>query len=259
MSCQNIFQRYELKYLVTNDQREIIMNEMSDKMKGDQYGKSTICNIYFDLPNYYLIRKSLEKPAYKEKLRVRSYGTANPHTPVFVELKKKYKDVVYKRRISLPEREAMYYLCSDGTGGLPGQIGREIDYFRGFYENLQPRVFLSYDREAFYAKDDDSFRVTFDENIQWRDYDLSLTKGAYGKPILQPNQSLMEIKVGSAMPLWMVSILTKNKIYKTSFSKYGRAYQDIMQNGGAVYQVSQQQEAYAASASQYALDYLPVC
>lgn len=256
MSNQNIFQRYELKYLVTNDQREIIMKEMSDRMKGDQYGKSTICNIYFDLPNYYLIRKSLEKPAYKEKLRVRSYGTANSASTVFVELKKKYKDVVYKRRISLPEREAMYYLCSDATGGLPGQIGREIDYFRGFYENLQPRVFLSYDREAFYAKDDDSFRVTFDENIMWRDYDLSLTKGAYGKQILEPNQSLMEIKVGSAMPLWMVSILTKNQIYKTSFSKYGRAYQDILLNSK---QSVPQKSVQRSAGVNYSLDFLPVC
>lgn len=227
MSNQNIFQRYEIKYLVTAQQREAIMNEMSSHMRGDQYGQSTICNIYFDLPNYYLIRKSLEKPAYKEKLRVRSYGTANPDSKVFVELKKKYKDVVYKRRVSLPEREAMYYLGSDATGGLPGQIGREIDYFRGFYRDLQPKMFISYEREAFYAVDDDSFRVTFDRNILWRDDDLSLTKGAYGRPILEPGQSLMEIKVGSAMPLWMVSILTKHKVYKTSFSKYGRAYQDM--------------------------------
>ena len=230
MSNQSIFQRYELKYLVTKDQRQIIMDEMSSRIKGDEYGKSTICNIYFDLPNYYLIRKSLEKPAYKEKLRMRSYGTVTHADKVFVELKKKYNGVVYKRRISLPEGEAMHYLCDAAVGRLPGQIGREIDYFRTFYKDLRPAVFISYDREAFYAKDDDSLRVTFDQNIMWRDYDLSLTSGAYGKQVLESDQSLMEIKVGAAMPLWLVSILTENKIYKTSFSKYGKVYCDMVSN-----------------------------
>lgn len=256
MENQNIFQRYEIKYLVTSQQRAAIMRGMASHMQGDEYGKSTICNIYFDLPHYYLIRKSLEKPAYKEKLRVRSYGTAKPDSKVFVELKKKYKDIVYKRRVSLPEREAMFYLASDATGGLPGQIGREIDYFRGFYEGLQPKMFISYDREAFYAVDDDSFRVTFDENILWRDSDLSLTKGAYGRPILAEGQSLMEIKVGSAMPLWMVSVLTENKVYKTSFSKYGRAYQDMTAlSMNSRRQEAVQQAARAGYAAQWSLAY----
>ena len=227
MSIQNIFQRYEIKYLVTDAQRRAIMDGMAAHMKGDAYGQSTICNIYYDLPHYYLIRRSLEKPVYKEKLRVRSYGTARPDSKVFVELKKKYRDVVYKRRVSLPEREAMYYLSGNATGGLSGQIGREIDYFRGYYKELAPKVFLSYDREAFYAVDDDSFRVTFDRNILWRDTDLSLTSGAYGQPILEEDQSLMEIKTGEAMPLWMTELLSENRVFKTSFSKYGRAYQDI--------------------------------
>lgn len=230
MSFQNIFQRYEIKYLITNDQRKAVMNAMREYMKPDEYGKSTICNIYFDLPDYYLIRHSLEKPVYKEKLRVRSYGTVGPNDTVFVELKKKYNDVVYKRRINLPEREAMYYLGSDLKGGLPGQIGNEIDYFRFFYKELEPKVFLSYDREAFYAKDDDSFRVTFDENIRWRQTDLSLTKAPYGQAILQPGQSLMEVKTSGAIPLWMVRVLSDNGICKTSFSKYGRAYETIFES-----------------------------
>lgn len=227
MSNNSIFERYEIKYLISADQRKKIMNAMAPYMRGDEYGKSTICNLYFDTPDYYLIRQSIEKPVYKEKLRVRSYGPAKPGSKVFVELKKKYRDVVYKRRVSLPERDAMFYLGSDLTGGLPGQIGSEIDYFRFFYRDLAPKVYISYDREAFYAKDDDTFRVTFDENIQWRDYDLSLTPKPYGEAILQPGQSLMEIKVSSAMPLWMVKALSDNHIYKTSFSKYGRAYEAI--------------------------------
>ena len=230
MKNNSIFERYEIKYLITNRQRKIIMRAMQHRMKPDDYGKSTICNIYYDTPDFYLIRHSLEKPVYKEKLRVRSYGTVASGGKVFVELKKKYQDVVYKRRISLPEREAMFYLSSDASGGLEGQIGSEIDYFRFFYRDLAPRVYISYDREAFYDKEDDSFRMTFDENIMWRDYDLSLTKPPYGRLILPPNTSLLEIKTSGGIPLWLSTVLSENNIFKTSFSKYGRAYEEIVKN-----------------------------
>ena len=229
MISNNVFERYEIKYLVSNRQRSILMNEMQRHMKPDAYGKSTICNIYYDTPDYYLIRHSLEKPVYKEKLRVRSYGTAASGDSVFVELKKKYQEVVYKRRISLPEREAMFYLGSDASGGLDGQIGSEIDYFRFFYKDLSPKVYISYDREAFYDKEDDSFRVTFDGNIMWRTSDLSLTKPPRGRKILPPDTSLMEVKTSGGIPLWMTSLLSENGIFKTSFSKYGRAYEALME------------------------------
>ena len=141
-----------------------------------------------------------------------------------MELKKKYEDVVYKRRVALPEHEAMAYL-SGRTHPADTQIVREIDYARRLYHPLQPAVFLSYEREAFYAKDDPDFRVTFDEHILWRDTDLSLCAGVGGTPILREGQALMEIKTGAAIPLWMVQLLSDQQIYKTSFSKYGTAYQ----------------------------------
>ncbi len=228
MTSNNVFERYEIKYLITNSQRKTVMNAMENYMKPDAYGKSTICNIYYDTPDYYLIRHSLEKPVYKEKLRVRSYGRADSRDNVFVELKKKYQEVVYKRRITLPEREAMFYLGSDAYGGLDGQIGSEIDYFRFFYKELAPKVYISYDREAFYEKEDDSFRVTFDENIMWRDRDLSLTEAPYGRKILPPGTSLMEVKTSGGIPLWMTSVMSENGIFKTSFSKYGRAYNALV-------------------------------
>ena len=234
MKNNNIFERYEIKYLISNSKRKTIMNAMRQYMKPDEYGKSTICNIYYDTPDYYLIRHSLEKPVYKEKLRVRSYGRAQSNDNVFVELKKKYQDVVYKRRISLPEREAMFYLGTDAHGGLDGQIGSEIDYFRFFYRDLAPKVYISYDREAFYDREDDSFRVTFDENIMWRDRDLSLTRPAYGSKILPPDTSLMEVKTSGGIPLWMTSVLSENGIFKTSFSKYGRAYEAIQKRASAL-------------------------
>lgn len=240
MSYQNIFKRYELKYLITQQQQQKILSVMQNYMKEDAYGKSTICNIYFDLPNYQLIRHSMEKPVYKEKLRMRSYGVATPDSPVFVELKKKYKSVVYKRRIAMTEREATEYLCQRHITSSQNQIHHEIDYFFQFYKDIVPTVFLSYDREAFFSETDANFRVTFDSNILWRDYNLSLTKGIYGIPVLSQDSVLMEIKTSDAIPLWMVDVLTKEQIYKTSFSKYGTAFQQILtktltQTGGFSY------------------------
>ena len=134
----NIFERYEIKYLISGDQRKKIMNAMAPYMRGDEYGKSTICNLYFDTPDYYLIRQSIEKPVYKEKLRVRSYGPAKPGSKVYVELKKKYKDVVYKRRVSLTERDAMFYLGRVMPGGLPGHDGKAHEYTPSFHRDLAP-------------------------------------------------------------------------------------------------------------------------
>lgn len=226
---QNIFKRYEMKYLVTDLQREEIITQMKKFMNRDDWGRSTICNLYFDTPDYLLIRRSSEKPVYKEKLRVRSYGVAEHDSTVFIELKKKYKKVVYKRRIPMQHDEAMKYLLTKERAS-DSQILREMDYCLSFYENLAPRVFLSYEREAFFSKDDHDFRVTFDNNILWRQEDLSLCSPIGGKNLLPDGYSLMEIKTGTAVPLWMTKILTEMKLYKTSFSKYGLAYKEIFES-----------------------------
>ena len=197
-------------------------------MKLDQYGRVTIRNIYFDTDSYRLIRRSLEKPIYKEKLRVRSYRQAGPEDSVFVELKKKYKSVVYKRRLVLPEEKVMECFASGKTLPICSQIGEEIAYFRSYYGTLHPAVFLSYEREAYYALDGSDFRVTFDENILYREENISLRSEIYGTPILREDQTLMEIKTSGGIPLWMSEVLTQNKLFKTSFSKYGTAYQQIM-------------------------------
>lgn len=226
MGSQMVFQRYEIKYLMDRRQRDVILKAMEPYMSIDGYGHSSIRNLYYDTPDFRLIRKSLEKPVYKEKLRVRSYGPAAAGDPVFVELKKKYRDVVYKRRISLPQAQAE--ACLDGRMRLPdSQIGREIAYALEFYRELEPAVFLSYEREAFFQRDGGDFRVTFDENIRYRQTELTLDSEVWGKPILQPDQVLMELKTSGGLPLWMVHALSRQKIFKVSFSKYGAAYQDI--------------------------------
>lgn len=226
MESQMVFKRYEIKYLMNRRQQDAILKAMDPYMSIDRYGHSSIRNIYYDLPDFRLIRRSLEKPVYKEKLRVRSYGAAMAKAPVFVELKKKYRDVVYKRRMSLPQDQVE--ACLDGRMHLPdNQIGREIAYVLEFYRELKPAVFLSYEREALFERDGGDFRVTFDENIRYRQVELTLDSDAWGKPILQPDQVLMELKTSGGLPLWMVHVLSQQNIFKTSFSKYGAAYRDI--------------------------------
>ncbi len=225
MAYQTTFKRYELKYLLTKQEKEKLMGAINLHMKLDQYGRTTIRNIYMDTDNYRLIRHSLEKPIYKEKLRLRSYQTAGPEDPVFVELKKKYQSVVYKRRLVLQEAEVMRAFQEGRPLPVHSQIADEIDYFRKYYGQLQPAVFLTYEREAYYALDGGDFRVTFDENILYREHNFSLGSRVYGSPLLGRDQTLMEIKTSGGIPLWMSHILARQHIFKTSFSKYGAAYE----------------------------------
>lgn len=238
MTYQAVFKRYELKYLLTLEQKARILSAMEPYMALDQYGRTTIRNIYFDTDNYRLIRHSIEKPAYKEKLRIRSYRKAKPSSTVYVELKKKYDSVVYKRRMSLSEDEAMDWVTGKMHCKEETQISNEIDYFLSYYETLHPVLFLSYEREAYFCKDGGDFRVTFDDNILCRQEDLSLESDVWGTPILEEGKVLMEIKCSGGIPLWMAHVLSWEHIYKTSFSKYGTAYQTIIfpnTKGGLLY------------------------
>lgn len=225
MAYQSVFKRYELKYMLTKAQKAEILKAMEPCMALDEYGRTTIRNIYYDTDNYRLVRRSIEQPAYKEKLRLRSYAQASADSPVFVELKKKYRSVVYKRRMALPEEEAVEWVSGEQPCGEKSQIAAEIDYFLKFYGTLRPAVFLSYEREAYYAKDGGDFRVTFDENILCRQEELSLEAQVWGTPLLPDGMVLMEIKCSGGIPLWMTQALSEAHIYKTSFSKYGKAYQ----------------------------------
>lgn len=224
MAFQAVFKRYEIKYMITLAQKEKILSAMNPYMKPDAYGRTTIRNLYFDTDSYLLIRRSIEKPVYKEKLRIRSYCQADSGSPVFVELKRKYKQEVYKRRVSLPEEEAMQWISKKRRCRNQSQISDEIDYFLNYYKDLRPAVFLSYEREAYFSKDSSDFRVTFDDNILCRQEDLTLRSDVYGVPILPEGMVLMEIKCSGGIPLWMTHILSQERIYKTSFSKYGTAY-----------------------------------
>lgn len=223
---QTVFQRYELKYHLTRYQLTLLRQAMEPYMVPDPHGQSTIQSLYFDTPTYLLIRRSMEHPLYKEKLRLRSYGLAKPEDTVFIELKKEYKSVVYKRRVGMTSAQAQRYLLQ-GESVMDTQITREIDFCMQRYEELAPKMLLSYRREAWYGKDDHDLRITFDDRVLWRPENLSLSSGIYGTPLLDENDVLMEVKVANAMPMWLVIFLSRHKIYKHSFSKYGSAYQSL--------------------------------
>ena len=243
MADQMIFKRYEMKYAMDSETMMAVEEEMATYTEADPHGHSRIQSLYFDTPNYILARRSLEHPLYKEKLRLRSYGIAKVGSPTFLELKKKYESVVYKRWVTMEEDVSATYLrlaarenltaeeelakkvLLESFEGRDGQIMREIDYSFSRYPGLAPRKLLMYDRDAFYAKDDHEFRVTFDSNILWRNTDLDLTCGFYGERLVPQDRVLMEVKAGGAIPLYFVKILKKYNLNRTSFSKYGRAYQ----------------------------------
>ena len=168
MANQTIFKRYEYKYLLTADQKKDLLAYMETYMKPDTFGRNTICNLYFDTPDYLLIRRSIEGKAYKEKIRLRTYGRAQDDSEAFIELKKKYKKVVYKRRVRTEYADAVRYLCRGEDSIEHSQIRRELDYAMQMYQGIRPAVYLSYEREAFYGKDNHELRITFDQNILWR-------------------------------------------------------------------------------------------
>lgn len=228
MAYQAVFKRYELKYLLDDAQLQHVMEAMAPYMQLDAYGDSVIRNLYYDTDDYRLIRHSIEKPVYKEKLRIRSYHRAVEGVPVYVELKKKYKRVVYKRRMQMKEEKVQAWL-SGGNAPEDSQIAREITWFRNFYTGLHPVIYLSYHRLAYFDKEGSSFRVTFDTKIRCRQDNLTLNSNhADGTLLLPEGKTLMELKCAGAMPLWMAHALNEAKIYRTSFSKYGTAYQKLI-------------------------------
>ncbi len=225
---KDVFQRIEVKYLLDDMQYIELMKRLENMAAIDSYGKTSILNIYYDTPDYRLIERSLEKPVYKEKLRLRTYGTAKDDTNAFIEIKKKYKGVVYKRRISMPYSDAVDYLAGNKGPDKRSQISDEIDYFLSYYKGIRPAMAISYDRIAMAGIEDPDLRITFDTNIRWRTDRLSLKEGNKGKEILLPGQHLMELKIAGAMSIELARILDELNIRKTSFSKYGKGYVDYM-------------------------------
>ena len=222
---QFTFKRFEKKFLISEEQCRLLLERLEGKMVPDKYPHSTITNIYYDTPEFQIIRRSISKPLYKEKLRLRSYGVPGENSRVFVEIKKKFKGVVYKRRVDMKLHEARKYLHGQAPAPKESQITREIDYFLSYYKGIGPAMYISYERDSFASPTDSVLRITMDRQIIWREYDLDLAKGIYGEEILPPDSVLMEIKVPGVFPIWLVRILNDLAIKPISYSKYGTIFQ----------------------------------
>ena len=225
----NFFQRVEQKYVLSEKEYKELFNKIKKHIEKDKYYKSTICNIYFDNNSNELIVNSLEKPLYKEKVRIRSYNTPNIDDAVFLELKGKYNGVVFKRRVKVKLEDIYNYIESGITPNVDNkQIMKEIDYVIKRYD-LVPKLFLAYDRLSYCDKNNSNFRITFDTNLRSRKDDLRLELGDSGNLFRKKNFYIMELKSLSSIPIWFINILSELKIYPKSFSKYGNIYSKEME------------------------------
>lgn len=229
-----VMKRYELKYILNRQQTEYLKEQLQGHMVLDQYGRTSIASLYYDTPDYRLIRTSVEKPPFKEKIRLRSYGLATSASPVFLELKRKAYGIVYKRRVQSTIPLVEKFFAGSGDVCAPGQINREITYFRNYYDTLVPACLIIYDREAYFQPDGD-LRITIDFNPRYRSERLDLTVSMDGVSLLPEGSTILEIKVQQAEPLWLTGILDRGQIHKGSFSKYGAAYRQQMVNAGILW------------------------
>ena len=219
-----VMKRYEMKYILDAAQTAFLRERLKGHMEVDHFGLTSIASLYYDTPDYRLIRASLEKPEFKEKIRLRSYGLATETSPVFLELKRKAYGVVYKRRVQSQIPLVQRFFEGGGDICAGGQINRELVYFRDYYQTLVPSCLIIYDRTAYFEPGGD-LRLTLDAAPRYRTSDLTLTSSMEGNLLLPEGSAILEIKVQEAMPLWLTEILSEGKMYKGSFSKYGAAYQ----------------------------------
>lgn len=224
MAYANTFKRREMKFLLNEEQCCRIKKAISELVTEDEFGPHTIMNIYLDNRNNDLIRKSLGKPLYKEKVRLRCYGTAaGDDSEAFLEIKKKFRGLTYKRRLNGTYRELFEYI----NGGEPpknqGQVFEEVDFLIKKML-LKPKIVICYDREAYYGNNDREFRLTLDGNIRYRRNNLDFRNGSDGIFLSTQPFRVLEVKSVGAIPLEIVKILSELKIYHGSFSKYGSIY-----------------------------------
>ena len=219
--------RFEVKYILDKQQLAFLREKLQGHMEVDRYGLTSIASIYYDTPDYRLIRTSIEKPLFKEKIRLRSYGIAPPGGTVFLELKRKYDGIVYKRRVVTTEESVNRFFAYEGNIAANGQIARELTYFRNYYKKLVPAILIMYDRVAYFEPGGD-LRLTLDQNPRYRTKDLNLSTSMEGTSLLPEGSAILEIKVQEAMPLWLTAILAEGNIRQGSYSKVGEAHKAQM-------------------------------
>lgn len=220
-----VFKRMELKYRLSAVRFRPFLAALREYAEPDAYGQYTIGSLYYDTPAYDLIRASLEKPVYKEKLRLRGYGIPKASDTVYLELKKKYNGEVFKRRVPLPLETAARYMRTGEKPHPSCQVLEEIDWFTRC-RPLQPAAYLAYDRTALFDRADPGVRITFDERIRYRADHLDLSFGDEGALLFPDGTVVMEIKLPGSMPLWLSRLLDSFALYPVSVSKYGTCYRE---------------------------------
>ena len=221
--------RVEHKFLMNGDQMKEFLKLASPHLKPDLYPSYDLFNVYYDTPDNSMIIHCLTHPQYKEKLRLRSYGDSEN---AFLEIKKKFKETGLKRRINITETKAYDFIHGNEPLTDPSQIANEIKFLvdsRG----VEEKVFIAYHREAFSGVAEEDLRITFDTDICYRLDDLNLSKNGTETMLTKGDEVLLEIKVKDRYPLWLVKILSEMKLYRTSFSKYGMIYSELIRKRGS--------------------------
>lgn len=233
MKLKNVFQRKETKYVLSQEDFHKFFHDLQKEMSVDEYGQHTILSLYFDTDDFRLIKRSIDKPVYKEKFRIRAYGVPGEDSLIFLEIKKKVNGIVYKRRIPMSYDEYLSWLeCGEfpdeaGENNLPisKQIESEITWLFKKNRTLAPKVLIAYDRVSLFDHEEGEFRVTFDQNIRYQNDQLGVIENDEGNLVAPELGVLMEVKALGAYPLWFVSLLDKYQIRKSSFSKYAETYE----------------------------------
>ena len=229
-NMQTVFSRNEKKYQLTLTQASQLIDSLAKNMKSDEYGTYWVQNLYYDTDNWDIINTSMEKPLYKEKMRMRCYGTPETTDRIFLELKKKYAGVVYKRRVAIAPSDIAKYDINKILANDNSQIAKELAYHIQ-QNDVAEKFFLSYHRQAFagIAGKDDGLRITIDSDISYRLDKLYFAQPTMGCYELNPNIFLLEIKTPLGIPLWLTRLLCELEIYATSFSKYAACFTDWSQ------------------------------
>ena len=246
LSGARSIRRVEKKYLITRSEKATLLKALKKQLVHDEYYKEEILSLYLDTDNFDLAIKTIDRPEFREKVRVRAYNVPKRSTRIFFEVKTKLATnktkIGNKRRLIIPLKDFYSYMntgknleqiAASASNNNPQQIqvAKELDYLIKHY-NLRPKIIIVSNRTAFSGKNDPTFRLTFDENLRFRTTDLKLEKGSSGEKYFpstpDPKRGIiMEAKTINAMPPWFVDEISRLKIYPTRFSKYGKIYQLI--------------------------------
>ncbi len=229
-----VFNRYELKFILDKSMAQEMIQALKGHVMLDQYGDGEgfyrIINLYYDTEDHLFFHETVNRQEFRQKLRLRAYNKVSIDTPVFLEIKKKYDGVVYKRRTMLTLQDAYAFLAKGQEqqdysvyDASNVQILGEVAFLKRFY-SLAPKVVVSYDRQAFLGIKENDLRITFDSNLRKRESDLKLESGPWGELFMDASSYILEIKVNGRIPLWLAQILSGFQCWRQGYSKYTSSY-----------------------------------